>query len=58
MMVRRCRCSSEKAAADYLNAVQTVQGLVHDYGGLLAMRWLLGTFEAGLFPGVNFYLSW
>lgn len=23
-----------------------------------AMRWMLGTFEAGLFPGVNYYLSW
>ena len=22
------------------------------------LRWLLGTFEAGLFPGVNYYLSW
>ncbi|KLO11523.1 MFS general substrate transporter [Schizopora paradoxa] len=37
--------------------MMTVQGLVHNYGGLLAMRWMLGTFEAGLFPGVNYYLS-
>ncbi|TFY63769.1 hypothetical protein EVJ58_g3075 [Rhodofomes roseus] len=37
--------------------MMTVQGLVHNYGGLLGMRWLLGTFEAGLFPGVNYYLS-
>lgn len=22
------------------------------------MRWFLGMFEAGLFPGVNYYLSW
>ncbi|ETW78660.1 major facilitator superfamily [Heterobasidion irregulare TC 32-1] len=36
---------------------QTVQGLVHNYGGLLGMRWMLGTMEAGLFPGVNYYLS-
>ncbi|KAI0079386.1 MFS general substrate transporter [Panus rudis PR-1116 ss-1] len=36
---------------------QTVQGLVHNYGGLLGMRWMLGVFEAGLFPGVNYYLS-
>ncbi|PCH36326.1 MFS general substrate transporter [Wolfiporia cocos MD-104 SS10] len=34
-----------------------MMGLVHDYGGLLIMRWLLGAFEAGLFPGVNYYLS-
>ncbi|EIN03820.1 MFS general substrate transporter [Punctularia strigosozonata HHB-11173 SS5] len=37
--------------------MMTVQGLVHNYGGLLGMRWMLGLFEAGLFPGVNFYLS-
>lgn len=37
--------------------MMTVQGLVHNYGGLLAMRWMLGLFEAGLFPGVNYYLS-
>jgi len=37
--------------------VMTVQGLVHNYGGLLGARWMLGTFEAGLFPGVTFYLS-
>jgi len=37
--------------------MMTIQGLVHNYGGLLGMRWLLGTFEAGLFPGVNYYLS-
>ncbi|EKM50636.1 uncharacterized protein PHACADRAFT_264011 [Phanerochaete carnosa HHB-10118-sp] len=35
----------------------TVQGLVHNYGGLLGMRWMLGMFEAGLYPGVNYYLS-
>jgi MFS family permease len=37
--------------------MMTVQGLVHNYGGLLGMRWMLGVFEAGLFPGVNYYLS-
>jgi len=37
--------------------MMTVQGLVHNFGGLMGMRWMLGTFEAGLFPGVNFYLS-
>jgi MFS family permease len=38
--------------------MMTVQGLVHNFGGLVAMRWMLGTFEAGLFPGVTYYLSW
>ncbi|THH26980.1 hypothetical protein EUX98_g7204 [Antrodiella citrinella] len=37
--------------------MMTVQGLVHNYGGLLGLRWMLGLFEAGLFPGVNYYLS-
>ncbi|KIP07137.1 hypothetical protein PHLGIDRAFT_431325 [Phlebiopsis gigantea 11061_1 CR5-6] len=37
--------------------MMTVQGLVHNYGGLLGIRWMLGLFEAGLFPGVNYYLS-
>ncbi|KIM44467.1 hypothetical protein M413DRAFT_353864 [Hebeloma cylindrosporum] len=37
--------------------MMTLQGLVHNFSGLMGMRWLLGTFEAGLFPGVNYYLS-
>ncbi|KAJ7623132.1 MFS general substrate transporter [Roridomyces roridus] len=37
--------------------MMTVQGLVHNFGGLVGMRWMLGMFEAGLFPGVNYYLS-
>ena len=32
-------------------------GLVHNYAGLLAARWFLGITEAGLFPGVQYYLS-
>jgi hypothetical protein len=32
-------------------------GLVHDYAGLMTARWWLGVAEAGLFPGVNYYLS-
>ncbi|KLO11529.1 MFS general substrate transporter [Schizopora paradoxa] len=31
--------------------------LLHNYGGLLGMRWMLGMFEAGLFPGVSYLLS-
>ncbi|KAI6041325.1 major facilitator superfamily domain-containing protein [Pisolithus marmoratus] len=37
--------------------MMTVQGLVHNFSGLMAMRWLLGMFEAGLYPGVTYYLS-
>ncbi|KAK5001666.1 hypothetical protein LTR28_012395, partial [Elasticomyces elasticus] len=37
--------------------VMTTMGLVHDFSGLAAARWFLGVAEAGLFPGVNYYLS-
>ncbi|KAF2971897.1 hypothetical protein GQX73_g1663 [Xylaria multiplex] len=32
-------------------------GFVHDFGSLVALRVLLGAFEAGLFPGLNIYLT-
>jgi sugar phosphate permease len=32
-------------------------GLVHNFAGLATARWFLGLAEAGLFPGVNYYLS-
>ncbi|KAJ9663447.1 hypothetical protein H2201_005655 [Coniosporium apollinis] len=35
----------------------TAMGLVHNYEGLMAARFFLGLTEAGLFPGVNYYLS-
>jgi len=35
----------------------TCMGLVHNYAGLMTARWWLGCAEAGLFPGVNYYLS-
>jgi MFS family permease len=37
--------------------IMTLQGVVENFSQLMAMRWLLGTFEAGLFPGVTYYLS-
>jgi len=37
--------------------VMTFMGFVTNYSGLLAARWFLGFAEAGLFPGVQFYLS-
>jgi MFS family permease len=33
------------------------QGLAKNYSQLLGLRWLLGALEAGLFPGVSYYLS-
>ncbi|KAF2196329.1 MFS general substrate transporter [Delitschia confertaspora ATCC 74209] len=35
----------------------TTMGLVHNASGLMCARWWLGVAEAGLFPGVNYYLS-
>ncbi|KAK2796734.1 hypothetical protein FQN51_009072 [Onygenales sp. PD_10] len=35
----------------------TCMGLVHNFSGLMAARWFLGVAEAGLFPGVSYYLS-
>ncbi|KAL4241787.1 MFS transporter superfamily protein [Abortiporus biennis] len=35
----------------------TMHGLVRNYAGLLGLRFLLGLAEAGLYPGVVFYMS-
>ncbi|KYK59244.1 MFS transporter [Drechmeria coniospora] len=32
-------------------------GFVKNWSGLMAGRWFLGVCEAGLFPGINYYLS-
>ncbi|KAJ6518917.1 MFS general substrate transporter [Mycena sanguinolenta] len=37
--------------------MMTLQGFVHNFGGLLGLRWMLGLFESGLFPGMAYYLS-
>ncbi|KAJ9629129.1 hypothetical protein H2204_008918 [Knufia peltigerae] len=37
--------------------IMTLMGLVTSYRGLLAARFMLGVAEAGLFPGVTYYLS-
>lgn len=35
----------------------TCMGLVHNYAGLMAVRFFLGLTEAGLFPGIGYFLS-
>ncbi|KAJ6164987.1 hypothetical protein N7470_003659 [Penicillium chermesinum] len=35
----------------------TLMGVVHNYAGLMAVRFFLGLCEAGLFPGVGYFLS-
>ncbi|KAB2104735.1 hypothetical protein AG0111_0g6499 [Alternaria gaisen] len=37
--------------------IMTLMGVVQNRAGLLACRFFLGIAEAGLFPGVNYYLS-
>lgn len=32
-------------------------GFVRNWSGLMAARFMLGVTEAGLFPGINYYLS-
>ena len=37
--------------------VMTAMGYVNNWSGLMAARWFLGMAEAGLYPGVNYFLS-
>ena len=37
--------------------VMVTMGLCHNFAGLTTARWFLGLAEAGLFPGINYYLS-
>ncbi|KAI1207589.1 DNA-repair protein rad2 [Annulohypoxylon truncatum] len=37
--------------------IATCTGFVHNYGALIAIRLILGVVEAGLFPGLNVYLT-
>ncbi len=37
--------------------VMTLMGTVNNYAGLLSTRLFLGIAEAGLFPGVAYFLS-
>jgi hypothetical protein len=32
-------------------------GLLQNFSGLMAARWFLGLAEAGLSPGISYYLS-
>ena len=38
-------------------AMTMVLGAVHNFGGVVAVRFLLGMFEAGLFPGIVYCLT-
>ena len=58
MLLKRLRPSVFIPAIMILwGIVMTTMGLTHDFQGLMAARWFLGMAEAGLFPGINYYLS-
>jgi MFS family permease len=46
-----------RSLADSEQVVMTLMGIVQNYPGLLVARIFLGITEAGLFPGVSFYLT-
>ncbi|KAG6911530.1 hypothetical protein DXG01_011832 [Tephrocybe rancida] len=37
--------------------VMTLHGIIHNYGGFVTMRVLLGLTEAGMYPGIVYYIS-
>ncbi|CAM1508803.1 Fc.00g056510.m01.CDS01 [Cosmosporella sp. VM-42] len=58
IIIRRVKPSTWLAAIVTLWGIATVgQGLIHNLQGLVAMRFLLGLFEAGLFPGCVYLIS-
>ncbi|KAH9004776.1 MFS general substrate transporter [Lactarius hatsudake] len=57
IFLKRLRPSLWLSGLMLLWGVMMVCNTVHNFGGLLAMRWMLGMMEAGLFPGVTYYLS-
>ncbi|KAH0836757.1 major facilitator superfamily domain-containing protein [Lanmaoa asiatica] len=58
VILKRLRPSIWLSALMFLwGIMMIVQGLITNFSGLMAVRWLLGMFEAGLLPGVTYYLS-
>lgn len=61
----RCECTLEGSSIKLTiifsvvgwGVITVFQGIVHNFAGLAACRFFLGMFEAGLFPGCQFYLS-
>lgn len=58
VLLKRLRPSIFIPAIMFLwGIVMITMGLTHNFSGLATARWFLGMAEAGLFPGVNYYLS-
>src|ERR1700761_4192143 len=41
----------------FIKSKKMANNVWNSWSGLMAARWWLGFWEAGLFPGVNYYLS-
>jgi MFS family permease len=54
MIIKRVAPSTWLSSIMVLWGIATIgQGLVKTFGGLVAMRFLVGLFEAGFFPGLQ-----
>ncbi|THH32715.1 hypothetical protein EUX98_g1438 [Antrodiella citrinella] len=57
-MLKRFKPSRWLAFLMFMWGVMTmILGAVHNFGGIVAVRFLLGAFEAGLFPGMVYCLT-
>ncbi|KIK61860.1 hypothetical protein GYMLUDRAFT_42275 [Collybiopsis luxurians FD-317 M1] len=58
VILRRLRPSIWLSSMIFLwGVVMVCHGLIHNYGGLVTVRVLLGVTEAGMYPGIVFYIS-
>ncbi|OTB08051.1 hypothetical protein M426DRAFT_317566 [Hypoxylon sp. CI-4A] len=58
MMMKRVHPAAWLASIMFAWSICIIgQGFVNNYKGLMATRALLGLFEGGFFPGINFYIS-
>ncbi|KAG2154717.1 MFS general substrate transporter [Suillus clintonianus] len=58
VILRRVRPSMWLSSMMFVwGIVMMCHGFIHNYGGLVTLRVLLGVAEAGLYPGIVFYIS-
>ncbi|RDW57236.1 putative major facilitator superfamily permease-3 [Coleophoma crateriformis] len=58
IIIKKIAPSTWLASIMVLWGIATIgQGLVRNFGGLVAMRFIVGVFEAGLFPGCIYLIS-
>jgi MFS family permease len=58
IIIKRVAPSTWLSVTMVLWGISTIgQGLVSNFGGLVALRFLVGLFEAGLFPGCVYLIS-